>query len=105
MTLTTLDTFVAEHRIQRLDFLKADIEGWEIHMLRGGIQSLERFHPTMLLEINRAFLARAGSAPEEAWAMLRPLGYRAEIVLLDGTVTPVDGFAGDGDYLFVANGK
>jgi FkbM family methyltransferase len=105
VALTTLDTFVAEQGIQRLDFLKADIEGWEIHMLRGGLRALARFHPTLLLEINRPFLARAGSAPEEAWAMLGPMGYRAESMRLDGTCTPVDGFAGDGDYLFVAKGN
>jgi FkbM family methyltransferase len=103
VSLTTLDLFVSEHHLQALDFLKADIEGWEMHMLRGGRQALARFRPTMLLEINKGFLARAGSAPEDVWGLLRPLGYRASSVLPDGTVTPVDGFVGDRDYLFVAD--
>jgi FkbM family methyltransferase len=103
VSLTTLDTFVAEHRIQALDFLKADIEGWEIHMLRGGLRTLKRFRPPMLLEIEGKFLARAGSAPEDAWNLLGPLGYRASQVRLDGTVTPVNNFMGGGDYLFVAD--
>ena len=102
VSLTTLDDFVADHRVQALHFLKADIEGWEIHMLRGGVRTLERFRPPMLLEIDSGFLTRAGSAPQDAWNLLRPLGYRASRVHPDGTTTPVDGFAGGGDYLFVA---
>lgn len=102
VSLTTLDKFVAEHRIQTLAFLKADIEGWEHHMLRGGIRTLERLRPPMLLEMSSAFLARAGSTPAEVWDLLRPLGYRGSSVHPDGTLTPVDGFGEDGDYLFVA---
>ena len=103
VSLTTLDMFVAEHRLRALDFLKADIEGWEVHMLRGGIRTLERFRPAMLLEIEDKFLARAGTAPEDAWRLLGPLGYRASRVLADGTITPVDAYTGGGDYLFVAD--
>ena len=103
VSLTTLDAFVADHRVQALDFLKADIEGWEVHMLQGGVRTLERFRPPMLLEMDSGFLARAGSAPEDAWNLLRPLGYRASSVHADGTTTPVDGFSGGGDYLFVAD--
>lgn len=102
VSLTTLDMFVTEHRIQALDFIKVDIEGWEVHMLQGGIHTLERFHPPMLLEVCKTFLARAGSTPEDLWNLLRPLGYRASSVLPDGTITPVDRFAGDADYLFVS---
>ena len=103
VSLITLDTFVAERRIQALDFIKVDIEGWEVHMLKGGIRTLERFRPPMLLEICSTFLERAGSTPEDVWSLLRPLGYRASSVLPDGTITPVDGYAGDRDYLFVAD--
>jgi len=105
VSLTTLDTFFAERRLQRLDFLKADIEGWEVHMLRGGLRTLERFRPPLLLEIDGGFLARADSAPEDAWDLLHPLGYQASRVHPDGTVAPVDGFAGSGDYLFTADQK
>ena len=103
VSLTTLDMFVEKYRIQALDFIKVDIEGWEIHMLKGGIHTLERFRPPMFLEVCKTFLERAGSTPEDLWNLLSPMGYRASSVLPDGTVTPVDGYAGDGDYLFVAD--
>jgi len=103
VSLTTLDLYVVEHGIRALDFLKADIEGWEVHMLKGGRQTLARFRPVLLLEINAGFLSRAGSAPDEVWALLHPLGYRAASVLPDGTLTPVEGFVGDCDYLFTAD--
>lgn len=103
VSLTTLDKFCAENQLQRLDFLKADIEGWEIHMLRGGRQTLERFRPPLLLEIDRGFLARAGATPEDAWDLLNPMGYQAAHLHPNGTLAPVERFTGNGDYLFTAD--
>jgi FkbM family methyltransferase len=97
--LTTLDAFVAERGLNRLDFIKADVEGWELHMLKGAGQTLARFRPALFLEVVGSSLERAGASPGEVFALLEPIGYRA-------TKAPdfleVDGFAGDGDYLFTA---
>lgn len=97
--LTTLDAFAEARSLERLDFLKADVEGWEIPCLRGGRAALARFRPVVMLELVRAFCARAGAAPEEAWTLLAPLGYRA-FALADGTpmASHSDGVA---DYLFL----
>jgi FkbM family methyltransferase len=35
VALTTLDAVVAALRLDRLDFIKADIEGWEVRLLHG----------------------------------------------------------------------
>jgi FkbM family methyltransferase len=37
----TLDSFVAEHHIDRLDLLKTDTEGFDLEVLRGGEKTLE----------------------------------------------------------------
>jgi FkbM family methyltransferase len=47
---TTVDTLVAECRVPRVDLLKADVEGAELLILRGAKQTLERFHPILVLE-------------------------------------------------------
>jgi FkbM family methyltransferase len=95
--LMTLDGFVERQALTRLDFIKADVEGWEAHVLRGGAQTLERFRPTLFLEVVQASLERAGASAEEMWARLTPLGYEAR---LEPDFQVVAGFAGDGDYLF-----
>jgi FkbM family methyltransferase len=97
--LTTLDAFVTERGLTRLDFIKADVEGWELHMLKGAGRTLAQFRPALFLEVVGSSLARAGAAPGEIWAQLEPIGYRA---LKAPGFRPVDAFAGDGDYLFTA---
>lgn len=99
IALTTLDRFAAEQGLVRLDFIKADVEGWEAHVLRGGLATLEAFRPALFLEVVEASLARAGAEPATIWRLLEPLGYRA---LQAPDFKPVQAFAGDGDYLFVA---
>jgi FkbM family methyltransferase len=101
--LTTLDQFAASERLERLDFLKADIEGWEIRMLRGGLATIARWRPALLLELNAAHLQRAGSGPGEAWDMLGALQYRAHKLAADGSLAAAPNFAGDGDYFFTVN--
>lgn len=45
--VTTLDAFVRENGIERIDFLKMDVEGFERKVLLGGRESLRRFQPRM----------------------------------------------------------
>ena len=99
VSLTTLDEFAASRKLQRLDFIKADVEGWEAHVLRGAGRTLETCRPTLYLEVVESSLSRAGAAPEEIWARLAPLGYRA---LKAPDFRPVEAFDGPGDYLFLA---
>ena len=44
-----LDDFVRENNIPRVDFIKADIEGFERHMLAGAQETLRRFSPKLAL--------------------------------------------------------
>jgi len=46
---TTIDETVARLQLDRLDFIKMDIEGSERHALRGGRQSIARFSPRMAI--------------------------------------------------------
>ena len=44
-----LDDFVRTHNLPRVDFIKADIEGFERHMLAGAQDTLARFAPKLAL--------------------------------------------------------
>jgi len=97
--LTTMDGFVAGAGLTRLDFIKADVEGWELNVLKGGGRTLATFKPALFLEVVESSLARGGATPADIWAQLEPIGYRARKAR---DFHLVDGFAGDGDYLFTA---
>lgn len=75
--VTTLDALVAKLGLTRLDFIKADIEGWEQAMIDGGRATLARFKPAMLLELDESRLRRAGGSVAALWRTLTELGYRA----------------------------
>lgn len=76
INLVTLDDFVKANGIRSMHLIKADIEGWEMRFLKGGAESISRFRPSVLLEINARFLARAQNTPAEVWGFFRERGYR-----------------------------
>lgn len=45
--ITTLDAWVEKNNIQKIDFIKSDIEGYERHFLRGATKVLQDLHPTL----------------------------------------------------------
>lgn len=70
-----LDTLVAQLELNRLDFIKLDVDGHEARVLRGARQTLARFRPQMLFEITPSALRRNGDDPGELIGMLLALGY------------------------------
>lgn len=47
----TIDSFVDEHKIARIDFIKLDIEGAELYALKGALQTLKKFKPKLAIAI------------------------------------------------------
>lgn len=47
-----LDAVTKKHGIDRVDFMKIDVEGFEENVLRGSKKTLKRFHPVVALELN-----------------------------------------------------
>ena len=73
----TIDDYVARHRIGRVDFIRCDVEGAEIGVLRGAAATLDRWLPWLLLEIHPDILRdQFDSSAEEVVALLKDRGYR-----------------------------
>jgi FkbM family methyltransferase len=83
--ITTLDEFLAG---APADFVKIDVQGWELHVLRGMSQTLDR-NPQLRLYLEFApyALARAGSSPAELFTWLANRGFEFTI-LRDGNPAP-----------------
>ena len=88
VAVTTLDVMAAARGLDRLDFVKCDVEGAEWRVLRGGEETLARNRPTLLLEIEERHTRKYGYTGADLLDWLADRGYRVH-ALAGGTLTPV----------------
>jgi FkbM family methyltransferase len=80
--VTTLDSFCQKENVEAVGLVKIDVEGWELHVLRGAKGVIGRDRPIVIAEANEMCLRRAGSNVSELITFLTSLNYR--IRFLDG---------------------
>lgn len=74
---TTIDDFVEKYNIQRIDFIKIDTEGWEYNILRGGIKSINKWKPKLLLEFDERNMKQCNVVSQELYDFIKnTLGYK-----------------------------
>lgn len=52
ISIRLLDEFVESKGLAKVDLIKIDVEGFEAHVLRGSREVLQKFKPTVVLELN-----------------------------------------------------
>jgi FkbM family methyltransferase len=73
--LETLDCFARQHQITRLDLIKIDVDGQEVPVLRGGLATLCRFHPMLVMELAPYLHEENNNRFAELVELLRSLEY------------------------------
>lgn len=73
--LRKMDDFVKENDIENVDFIKADVEGAEFFVLKGGGGTLRRDKPVVLCEMLRKWAAKFGYHPNDIIKMMEEIGY------------------------------
>jgi FkbM family methyltransferase len=58
VAVDTIDALIARTGVTRLDFIKIDVEGGELHVLNGGERTIKEFRPAILVEIEARHTAR-----------------------------------------------
>jgi hypothetical protein len=72
----TIDHYAAQQNVERVDYIKIDIEGAELPAIRGGLETLRRFKPIVQCELVSGFsLPRFGYRTSEVTALMEELGY------------------------------
>ena len=74
-----LDSF----RFTQVDFIKWDVEGFEVAAINGAADTLLKFKPTMIVEVHDGHLRRIGSSMEELERLIKSLGYSITALLGD----------------------
>ncbi len=85
----TLDRLLDSHPLDRLDFVKCDVEGYESAVFRGGAATIRRFRPVILCEIEERWCRRYGVGADEVLEQIRALGNYRAAVLRRGQLQPV----------------
>ncbi|TSA45660.1 FkbM family methyltransferase [bacterium] len=67
----TLDSY----KFKRVDFLKIDTEGGELHVLRGAEDTLRRCNPIILFEYSENLWQNADSSLQDVVSFLQEIGY------------------------------
>lgn len=75
-----LDDFVDERGLDRLDFLKIDVEGADLDVLRGAERAIRRLRPALMVEYEPDWLRAYGEQPEVLPTFVEGLGYDCRFV-------------------------
>jgi FkbM family methyltransferase len=80
VTTMTLDTYVEQYNVQKIDFIKIDTEGWELYILKGAVNSITKFRPIIQLEIYDINMKQCNVKKEELLKFLDTLGYKYNMI-------------------------
>ncbi|MBC6994165.1 FkbM family methyltransferase [Neolewinella lacunae] len=74
-----LDTFVSQHGLKRIDFIKVDIEGAELLFFQGAEEVLQQLRPRYIVfEAFEQYCIRFGYTIADIIVLLKSAGYRVE---------------------------
>jgi FkbM family methyltransferase len=91
--LLTLDKYISRNNIDRVDFVKMDVDGFEGKIIKGAEKSLMYMKPILLMEINPSVMQLQGDEPADIVQILEKIGYTFETTLGE----PIENFS---DYLY-----
>lgn len=95
ISFANLDAVVAGLDLERLDFIRIQLDGYEAHLIGGAAETLARFRPTMLLEVcdytlrSVAGLAGGSEMASDAERMLDGLVDLGYWFLWEGELSPI----------------
>ncbi len=71
-----LDDYVRTNLINKIDFIKLDVDGYEYKVISGGLATLKRDRPLLLVEMGAHTLKTVGDNVYDLVNTLAKLGYR-----------------------------
>ena len=71
-----LDTEVIALNIKKVSLIKIDVEGYELNVIRGALNTIRKFKPILFVELNEENLKQYGHSSETLVNLLWELGYR-----------------------------
>ena len=73
--VTTLDFYVQQNDLKKLDLIKIDVEGFELKALQGAQEVLQKFKPLLFIEVNDNNLKEQSDSAQSLIEFLFKMGY------------------------------
>jgi FkbM family methyltransferase len=73
--LTSIDNFALKYRLKNIDFIKIDAEGAEYSVLKGTTNTIDKFHPKIILSLHPKSIKNFGDSLSEIWDFLSTKKY------------------------------
>jgi len=87
----TLDNVIGD-KVDRVDMIKIDIEGNELFALQGMTRILQKYRPTLLIEINKEMFENAGYKVMDVFSFLSSYSYTFYRISDDGSINRLVNF-------------
>jgi FkbM family methyltransferase len=83
VSTTTIDRFLSEEKVERIDLINMDCEGSELLVLRGAKETLWRNKVKIFCEIHHDFLKQLGQSVKDIVQYLQSLDFQVQSVSLN----------------------
>ena len=70
-----LDNFISTQKINKLDLIKCDVEGAELSVIKGGINSIKKLLPIIFIELFERWTVQFNYHPNDVIRILNEAGY------------------------------
>ncbi len=77
----TLDNFFIDKKLDKLDFIKCDVEGAELLTFKGGSETIGKYKPIVFTEMLRKWSAKFNYHPNEIIKLFSDMGYKCYFVV------------------------
>jgi len=91
-----LDTFLDELKINRVDFVRMDVEGYESHIIEGMKKTMELFKPMFQIEVHASLLGKDGT--KNFLKTFQEYGYESKYYVPRDIDLPIIGTMNDVKY-------
>jgi FkbM family methyltransferase len=75
ISLITLDEFILNKGISKINFIKIDVDGHEPFVLEGALKSIQKYKPIIILEISHLHYLEAGITAWDFYNKLKKWGF------------------------------
>lgn len=101
------DVVAADSSFRKIDFIKCDVEGAELFVFKGAVETLKRFRPVVFSEMLRKWSKKFNYHPNDIIGLFRSTGYEC-FVINKGRIEKfgmVDDLTTHTNYLFFDEAK